>query len=349
MRDGSWSGAWIVAVLAMLAIGGCGADDDWQITAAGARHGASTARPPLRRCEDRFAAAAPARGFRTFTNRLKARAMARHGTQDVVATPGALLQLNSTFAYGPLGFALVSEEVDVFLHDCADWRGIANLETDPWGRISVALPHMAEAGRFTLVHHVPGDATHLRSSVHVLPPGTRFVVIDVDGTLTNKSSDLLRNLFAEMLDDTYVAQARPYAAEMTRAWRAKGYQIIYLTGRPKLLRRMTSQWLERGDFAPGALHFSETRAELVPTVAGVGAYKAAYLESLMDMGYQVDYVYGDFTTDLYAFDRAGVRRDHVFFLGDPSKAGGARVISGDYHAHLGDIAAEPDAVQPFRD
>jgi phosphoserine phosphatase len=333
----------------VLGLGGCGADDGWQLEAGGTDGGALAARPPLRRCEDRFAAAAPARGFRTFTNRLKARAMARHGTQDVVATPGTVLQLDSTFAYGPLGFALVSEDVDVFLHDCADWRGIANLQTDLWGRVRVALPLMADAGHFTLVHHVPGDATHLSSSVHVLPPGTRFVVIDVDGTLTTKSSDLLRNLVAEMYDDNYVAQARPYAAEMTHAWRAKGYRIIYLTGRPKLLRRMTSQWLERGKFAPGALHFSESRGELVPTDAGVGSYKAAYLESLVDMGYHVDYVYGDFTTDLYAFDRAGVPRDRVFFLGDPSKAGGARVISGDYHAHLGDIAAEPDAAQPFRD
>lgn len=291
-------------------------------------------------------------GFKFWRNTLKARSEPTHSVQDVIVPPGTDLTLHGHFAYSFLGLHIAGEKVEVFLNDCAGWRGVGQLTTDGAGTGTVQLSAATlHPGQFAIAEQVLGDASVAASTVHILPVGTHFVVFDVDGTLTAGDGELWRDLKSELYGrlgrKEYVPAARAAAAAVTRAWAAKGYMILYLTGRPWELRKLTMTWLESQGFAPGALHVTERRDELLPTVAGVGAYKAKYLRSLTGLGYALDYAYGNAPTDAYAYHDAGIAPAHSFFLGSEIDTEASQLLGDDYVAHLPTLDAMPNAAQPF--
>ena len=286
-----------------------------------------------------------AAGFQFRSNRLKSWSGANHMTQDAIVRPYDDVTLKSTFSYGPLGLKLAQERVTASIYDCANWRELAQMTTNDTGDIEFAFSAADYGpGEFTVNYQVLGDATGLTSAVHVVPEGTHFVVFDIDGTLTTGDFGLLRDLFYQsLLRREFRPVAHPYAATLTKLWQQKGYRIAYVTGRPLWLRQMTEEWLKDAGFATGTLHFTESRGATIPSVKGVGTYKAAYLQSLRDKGYELDYAYGNATTDIYAYKKVQVRR--VFFLGTTIEAGVESLI--EYAKHLDIVRALPDAPQPY--
>lgn len=306
--------------------------DDGSQTAAPLQRGA-----PFRTClQDTFVAPDPT-GFHNWRSRLKASGAPCHHTQDIVSLPGVNVTLGGKFAYGVFSADLEGESISVAVNACDRWASVGEFTTNDTGTGHLSLATDALGlGQFGVTQTVEGDATSVASTLLLVPPGTHFVVFDVDGTLTFAEMELLQKN----------PRMRADAAALTQLWAAKGYAVIYLTGRPVALHSTTLAWLRAFDFAPGTTHLSESAGQLLPTNAGVGDYKLAYLRHLMDMGFHVDFAYGNSKTDRYAYGAAGIPLDNIYYVGTAQAADGAQAIDA-YRDHLQTVRTLPNATQPF--
>ncbi|WP_242343726.1 LNS2 domain-containing protein [Anaeromyxobacter terrae] len=294
---------------------------------------------------------APAKGFAYDTNALLAAlGSPGHSMQDVVAVDGASIVVHGKFAYGTVSKDLEGERVRVYLDDCSGWRALGEATTDSDGRIAVAVGALP-AGVYDVRLEVLGDASVAPGRIWVLPRGARLAVTDIDGTLTTSDEelvqDVLTDLFAPIFTGNDVPEAYPGAAALTRALSGRGYVLVYLTGRPYWLAAKTRAWLAAGDFAPGALHTTDSNTEALPTEAGVGAYKLAFLEGLRAQGFVLEEAYGNATTDVYAYAGAGVPAERTWIIGPNGGAGGTNAVAGSWEARAAEVRALPAVEQPF--
>jgi phosphatidate phosphatase PAH1 len=198
---------------------------------------------------------------------------------------------------------------------------------------------------------VMGDGSVAPGRVWILPRGTRLAVTDIDGTLTTSDEemarDVLTDLFQPIVSGAYVPAAYPGAAALTNALARRGYVLLYLTGRPYWLTSRTREWLASGGFAPGPLHLASSNREAIPNAAGVGAFKRAYLRSLAEAGFVVDEAYGNATTDVLAYARAGVPATATWIIGPNGGAGGTQAPAGSWEPRAAAVSAMPAVPQPF--
>ncbi len=122
------------------------------------------------------------------------------------------------------------------------------------------------------------------------------VVLDIDGTLTPENLD--------------VFEVRPGAADALEALVKKGYKIIYVSTRIPLFQSSLPTWLRQNGFPAGSLHVAQTPGER----ANPSDFKARILALYRQAGWNLDYAYGDSSTDFTAYAKAGVPRAHVFAL-----------------------------------
>lgn len=122
------------------------------------------------------------------------------------------------------------------------------------------------------------------------------IVSDIDGTLTPNVA-----LFWEM---------RPDAANAISALSNKEYKIIYITARHPLFQSGLPNWLRENGFPEGTLHVAQTCEERDnPEI-----FKARILNQYVENGWQLEYAYGDSSTDFIAYAEAGIPKDRVFAL-----------------------------------
>jgi hypothetical protein len=292
-------------------------------------------------------------GFRHLSSELLVGvANPEHSAQDVIALPSSRTQIPGKFAYGRFSKDLQDEEIIAFLDDCSGFSELGRALTDSDGRVSFELDTTPLGlGRFALHQAVTGDASGAPSELRVLPAGTQLIVLDIDGTLTTSDSEVLQDtideFFLPIYEGSYLPEAYPGAIALTQALADKGYVLVYLTGRPYWLTRITREWLQELGFAPGHLHLTDSNGEALPTEGGVGSYKRDYLLGLLAMGYTIEYAYGNATTDIWAFEQAGIDKSKTFIIGDHAGEEGTQGIAGDYLLHLAAVQALPQALQPF--
>lgn len=280
---------------------------------------------------------------------------AGHSAQDVLAVPTKPTTIPGKFAYGTASKDLEDEWIEVWMDNCqGGYTKLGEQKTDSDGRIGLDLAAKAlpPVGRYGLWLRVKGDNTSTRSTLRVLPEGTKLMVFDIDATLTTDDmelfKDLLDDFFEPIAKGDYVPKARESALEITHRRRLEqGYQILYLTGRPYLLTDSSRQWLADGGFAPGTLHLTDSVSEIYPTEGSVGDYKLAYLKHVQDLGLEVVAAYGNATTDIYAYEKAGLDKKTTFILGKYGGESMTQALGDGYTQHLEEIAAEPAATQPY--
>lgn len=158
------------------------------------------------------------------------------------------------------------------------------------------------------------------------------VVTDVDETLTTSDVENLH----QILDPTYDQKERTDASATFQAFHDKGYWIAYVTARPETLtlgdgrsyRTATDQWFGAHGF-PTPENLSEVYlspdlwSSLIPR-----GYKGQVVKALQAAGYQVDYAYGNASTDFQAYADAGVALDRTFSIGKLAGWGGTTAITG---------------------
>jgi phosphatidate phosphatase PAH1 len=145
------------------------------------------------------------------------------------------------------------------------------------------------------------------------------VVIDVDGTLTADGGALL----VAVANPGYDPAVHPGAVELMQAWRALGYEIVYLTGRPAgvnvgslSMADATGSWLEAHGFPTGdGTHVFVWDARAIDRIE---RYKTQTLVGLTTEGLSLDYGYTGTWTDVIAYRTAGIPADHIFTIGEAS-------------------------------
>jgi len=276
-----------------------------------------------------------------------------HSAQDVIVRPGDDVVITGKFAYGRVSKDLENETVVVFLDTCDNYAAVGTTTTNDDGRTAFTLPsaYHPGIGVFHAMQVMRGDASTVASSVTIVPAGTHLVVFDVDGTLTIGDDELVDEMKNEYLEELYSGkrppEAYPSAGALTKAWAAKGYLIVYMTGRPYWLAGLTRKWLKEQGTAPGHLHTTDRTRDARPTQGGVGEFKAKYLKKLIEQGYKIDYVYGNAESDIYAYAEAGIPTSRTYIIGEHGGEGETQAIRDGYGEHLNWVVEQPQAQQPF--
>ena len=122
------------------------------------------------------------------------------------------------------------------------------------------------------------------------------VVFDIDGTLTPRRSNFV--------------EARADAATTAQSFYDKGYTVYYISARSSLTKELTQSWLNKNRFPPGFLYLGQ-----LPTDAMDSAdYKIRILETLIKVGWRLEYAYGDQSTDFEAYAKVNIPKDRIFAL-----------------------------------
>ncbi|TNF30012.1 MAG: hypothetical protein EP329_14465 [Deltaproteobacteria bacterium] len=290
---------------------------------------------------------------------------ANHRGQDVVVKVGEPQLLVGKFAYGFIDKDLKEELVEVWIQPdppCGAWELFDTVRTstdgqygtqygieDDGGRIFYTIPteRRLPVGRFPVRMLVRGDHSMASFDLIVVEAGTEAIVCDIDGTLTTDDNELLMEIAQSIFNNTYDQEMRAGAVDMLWSWYDKGYLIVYLTGRPDLLRPMTERWLVAHGFPPGPLHLTDNNGQVLPTNGGVGDYKTAFLATLEGTGGLAIYAgYGNATTDIYAYGNANLPKDRTFIAGPHGGEDGTVDVGDDYQAHLPTAQGMPAATAP---
>lgn len=123
------------------------------------------------------------------------------------------------------------------------------------------------------------------------------VVFDIDGTLTK---------------DTLSNSPHPGAVDAVKAYKAKGYAVVYLTARWKPVQELyTRAWLALNGFPDQPLYMSPS---LLVSDSATVKFKTSALATIEAGAPEVKYAYGDSTTDFQAYGNAGVAQSNVWAL-----------------------------------
>lgn len=144
--------------------------------------------------------------------------------------------------------------------------------------------------------------------------GNDVVVFDIDGTLTK---------------DTLSNTPHPGAVDAVKAYKAKGYAVVYLTARWKPVQELyTRAWLAINGFPNQPLYMSSS---LLISGSATVKYKTAALAKIETGTPEVKYAYGDSTTDFQSYGNAGVAQSNVYAL---KRASSSSCESGAWNACL---------------
>jgi phosphatidate phosphatase PAH1 len=188
------------------------------------------------------------------------------------------------------------------------------------------------------------DASYGMGNLFYLKPGTQCIVFDCDGTLTTGDQEVVTQFICTA---TYDPERFNAAATMVRFWAAKGYQIVYLSGRQGTMYNWTMSWLIRHGFPPGPIHLTRTSLPTLPTYSSVGKFKCDYMKGLVDKGLEIYAAYGNTGTDIKAYEEVGIPQERTWIMGPHGGDSGSQNIEewsqSGYHYHMAEISQEPDA------
>ncbi|KDD74816.1 hypothetical protein H632_c1055p0, partial [Helicosporidium sp. ATCC 50920] len=210
-------------------------------------------------------------------------------------------------------------------------------------------------GHYEVLGVLPDDYTFAKGSLYILRPGTRAVVVDMDGTITSGDSQVVTQFTLDALGAStalnqhlshkYDLRPRRGALQALRAWAGKGYQIVYLSGRQGSYYNLTLHWLVRHGYPPGPIHLTRTHLPTLPLYFSVGLFKVRYLQHLQQAGIRVHAAYGNTATDVRAYAAAGLPPDRIFMLGRRRSAKTC-VSLPNWTAHVPWIHAHPESPVP---
>jgi hypothetical protein len=239
---------------------------------------------------------------------------------------------------GLLSTPLVGEFVSLWSYDGASWTEAARGTTNDFGDYSFSG---VELGLNRLQPHyaiLEADQTCAAHYTFLLPPAAQVVVTDIDGTMTLADEEL----YSQIADGAYDPRENTSASAMMNLWADKGYTVIYLTARPHLFRAETRSWLDAHGFPVGPV----VSANSLVVNDSARQYKRTWVSRLTeDFEWQVVAAYGNATSDIEAYEDAGIPKDITFIIGE--NAGVSETVgidNNDFTNHIADfVTPYPDA------
>jgi LNS2 (Lipin/Ned1/Smp2) len=243
------------------------------------------------------------------------------------------IKARTTINGGLFSTALPGENVSLWSYDGTAWASEGNGKTDANGEYDLPATYTAPNNHvlYSVLEADGSCAEHLNM---LLPPGSKVVITDIDGTLTTDDNQSLM----QIPDATYVPLMMGAANTMLQAWDGKKYPIIYLTARPRVLREESRVWLRDESFPTGPLITANDVEE-------ASAYKTLWLNRLIQtFGWVPVAAYGNAATDVTAYENVGIAKDITFIVGPLAGTGGTVAIPNmDFTAHIASfVDPQPD-------
>jgi hypothetical protein len=229
---------------------------------------------------------------------------------------------------------ILDEQISLWTYDGAAWVELAKARTGDDGYYELPdTGYVAENGH-PIYSMLDGDDTCAEHYDFLYPRGTKVVIADIDGTLTLDDMQLLN----QIPDETLIPKMMGAADQLTQAWGAKGYPIIYLTARPHVFRPESRAWLRDLGFPLGALITAADVGDAAP-------YKTEWLQRMLQtFGWTAVAAYGNADTDITAYEAAGIPKNLTFIVGPLAGMRGTTAIDNmDYTAHISSfVSVQPE-------
>lgn len=307
--------------------------------------------PAMAACPDYITAANPPslsgparKGFSNFGNTILAGLYKPwHMAHDAIVKAGQPVAITGKFDYDAvLHKDLEGERVHAYLYGTGmqQWQYLGNFTTNSDGKITVPLG-VRPVGDYVVRFVVEGDLSSTNGYLSVVDPSRDAVLFDIDGTLTINDFEA----YADYVG-VKTATAYSYAPQVVNAYRQKGYQVIFLTGRPYWVTKDGLEWLKIQDM--GQWHYHSNPYGDGPIPPNTQQFKTDYVRYLRDtVGLNIVRAYGNATTDIAAYADGGIPKAQTFIIGPNAGASGTQPIQGDYTAHYSFIV-EPTPVATCR-
>ena len=258
---------------------------------------------------------------------------ANHSGNDVIVAMGNDAEIPGKFAYGTFSKDITGEAIEIYIDDCSGELVLLGADlTDHDGRTNYVISSWRlpkNPGQYKIVQRVLGDASYVVSYLRIVHQGSPIVVFDMDGTLSISNVEEIK----EILFD-HNPESRRGAAELTRFWKNKGVEVVYLSGRHYVLTALSRKDIVKSGYAPGTLLTSHGVSEWLPSKSHTGEYKYKELMKLKNQGLLVQAAYGNEKTDVYAYLKAGIPKERVFVVGKRGGYQGTQALGEDFVTHL---------------
>jgi hypothetical protein len=228
---------------------------------------------------------------------------------------------------------LPGEYVSLWTYD-TEWRSLGRTQTDANGLYEFPDTGFVAANGTAVYAMLEADGDCMDHYTYMLPPGSKVVVTDIDGTLTIDDEQQ----FLQWMDEDYVPVEVGAASEVMQAWADKGYPIVYLSARLHVYRNETRAWLRDQGFPIGPL-ITE------PSLGSAAAYKTLWLTRMMQtFGWVPVAAYGNADTDIEAYQNVGIPKAQTFIVGPfAGDSGTVPIANLDYSSHLSTyVTAQPN-------
>lgn len=271
------------------------------------------------------------RGFRKFRNLLLSWFYEPfHMVHDQIVREGQYATVVGKFDYDIVFHKdLEYEYVHTYIYGTGynQWQYLGRYKTNSDGKIYVSVPPQQE-GDYVVKMVVEGDLSSATGYLTVVQPGRETVLFDIDGTLTLNDFEAVGEYFGVDNADTY-----NYAIDTVQAYVDKGYQVVFLTGRPYWVAKSTRRWFDDNAMYPWHLRMNPNSDNLLNFETE--EYKTNYINYLRnDVGLNIVRAYGNASTDIGAYAAGGIDKAETYIIGENAGNEGTQPLYDDYSYHL---------------
>ncbi len=256
-----------------------------------------------------------------------------HMAHDQIVKSGAAATIVGKFDYDAvLHKDLEDEYVHVYIYGTgmSGWQYVGRYTTDSDGKITANLG-VRPVGEYQVRMVVEGDLSAVKGYLSVVEPGRQSVLFDIDGTLTINDFEA----YADYVG-IKTAQAYGYAPEVVKAYKAKGYQIVYLTARPYWVTKDARDWFSA--YGLQDWHYRSNPYSGGPIPPNTQQHKTDYVKYLRkQVGLDIVRAYGNATTDIAAYADGGLPKAETYIIGEHAGKEGTQAITGDYAYHYSTV------------
>ncbi|WP_143318124.1 HAD family acid phosphatase [Clostridium sp. HBUAS56017] len=260
-----------------------------------------------------------------------------HNGYDSIVTTNESQYIEGKFQYGDFNKDLENEWISIYEYSLdsstSHWEKLTRLKTNSDGRVKYTIPNSMKLapGLHLIKLYVEGDGTEANMYLQVLDTSKKYVIFDIDGTLTTSDFENVKEYTSELTNINYIPQMYSNANDVAKYYSSKGYNILYLTARPYWLTENSQRWLLEKGFPMGLVHTSYGSSLLIGQAAA--DYKANYLKQLQTKGIQFCYGYGNAQSDVQAYSNVGINKSNIFIIGSEAGVLGSTPITT-YSEHL---------------
>lgn len=270
------------------------------------------------------------KSFRYFGNRLLASFYKPyHMVHDQLVLEGQTASVVGKFDYDlALHKDLEGEYIHAYVYGTgmSSWQYLGRYTTNSDGKVFVPLTGKPE-GDYIVRMVAEGDLSSATGYVTVASPGRQTVLFDIDGTLTLNDFEAVGEYIGVDIADNYA-----YAEAMVQAYVDKGYQVVFLSARPYWVAKSTRKWFANYGIVPWHTRLNPNSDNLLNLQTE--QYKTDYIRYLKNtLGLNIVRAYGNATTDINAYNAAGIPKSDTYIIGTNAGKNGTQAINGNYESH----------------